>query len=269
LRYTNKFGKKNKWQVFTWYRIRDRTRFNIDDSESNFPLANNHFGLNTSLDYRLYKSNRSSTKLIYGNRDYRESNGQKLNFNSFGINTIFRNVFKREAGWHSYGIEATYLNKFFNQRELITDELNTFNWKEITSRLFYRYPITKDFDVTPSFKYKSRVDSNDDKFSYNQRKYSLLLEYKNNHTRLGITGSYIDRNHKTLEANDSNWDYLGLLEYKYFQLKLTGEEKLSKSLSLTLNSLIDNRISNKTNQKSIFFRSYEYSNVSGGLKYKF
>ena len=178
-------------------------------------------------------------------------------------------MFKRNAGWHSYGIEGGVITKFFNQKGETANTSNTFNWKDISAGIFYRYPITRELDLKPSLEYKTRIDSNTDKFSYNQLRPSLSLAYKNKKTGASLTGSYINRKYKTLEATDNNWSSLGKLKYQYFQVKLVGERKLNKKLSLTLTAYLNNRTSNKTNEKSIFFRAYDYYNVSIGLKYSF
>ena len=268
-RYINELTRKTTWQINSWYRIKNRDGINIDGSELNFPLGNNHLGFTTSLDFRLYKPNRSSVKLIYGNRAYKESNNKKLTYNAIGINTVIRNVFKRKAGWHSYGIEGSFITKFFNQKDLTVNATNTFNWRDMSAEIFYRYPITKELDVKPLFEYKKRIDSNKDKFSYNQLRPSLNIVYKNKKTEVNLISSYINREYITLEATDNNWTSLGKLKYQYYQLKLEGEHKLNKKLSLNLISFINTRKSNKTNENSIFFREYEYYNVSLGLKYRF
>lgn len=269
LRYNNELNKKTKWQVNTWYRIKNRDGINVDGSELNFPLGNNHFGLTTSLDFRLYKPNRSSVKLIYGNRDYKESNNKKLNYNAIGINTVIRNVFKRKSGWHSYGIDVNYLTKYFTQKDLISNNSSSFNWKDVSARMFYRYPLTKELDLSPDFEYKIRSDSNNDKFSYQQFKPSLNLTYKNKKADVNLIGSYINRKYKTLEATDNNWTSLGKLTYQYYQVKLESEYRLNKKLSLTLLGFLNNRMSNKTNINSIYFRGYDYYKISLGIKYRF
>jgi len=269
IRYINKLNKKTTWQANSWYKIKNREGENIDGSELNFPLGNTHFGLTTSLDFRLYKQNRSVFKIIYGNRDYKKSNGSDLNYNAVGATTVIRNVFKRKAGWHSYGIEGSYSNKFFQQKNLTTNTIAKFNWKDISAGVFYRYPLTKKLDLKPSLEYKTRIDSNTDKFSYTQLKPSLNLAYKNKKTTLGLTGSYSNRTYKTLLATDTNWKKLGKLNYEYFQIKLSAERKLNKKLSIHVNGFINNRTSNKTNTKSMYFRSYNYYNLSIGCKYRF
>jgi len=269
LRYSNKLHKNTTWQINSWYKIKNREGENIDGSELNFPLGNNHFGLTTSLNFRLYKQNRSEFKLIYGNRDYKKSNGSDLNFHSVGATTVIRNVFKRKSGWHSYGIEGGFINKFFQQKNLITNITAKFNWSDMRVALFYRYPITKKLDLKPSFEYKARTDSNNDKFSYTQLKPSLNLAYKNKKITLDLTGSYSYRKYKTLLATDNIWNKLGELNYQYFKIKLGVERKLSKKLSIAANGFLNNRTSNKTNTKSMYFRGYNYYNISVGFKYRF
>jgi len=269
LRYSNELNKNTKWQMSSWYKIKNREGENIDGSELNFPLGNNHFGLATSLDLRLYKQNRSFVKLIYGNRDYKKSNGFDLSYNAIGMSTVIRNVFKRKTGWHSYGVEADFVNKFFQQQKTSTNTTAKFKWKDMSAGVFYRYPITKKLDLKPLFQYKKRIDSDKDKFSYNQFKPSINLVYKNKKISLGLTGSYTSRTYKTLEATDNNWDKLGKLNYRFYQIKLEGERELNKKLSITTNCFLNNRKSNKTNTKSIYFRDYNYYNLSIGLKYQF
>lgn len=269
LRYINELNKKTTWQVNSWYKIKNREGENIDGSELNFPLGNNHFGLATSLDFRLYKQNRSIVKVTYGNRDYKSSDTHDLLYNSLGVNTIIRNVFKRKAGWHSYGIEANFINKFFNQKELATNVIAKFNWKDISAGLFYRYPVTKAFDIKPSFIFKKRLDSKQDKFTYTQLKPSLDLVYKKKKLEINLTTSYINRKYKTLLATDINNNDLGKLNYNYYQIKLVAEQKINKKLSILANGFLNNRTSNKTNTQSIYFRDYNYYNLSIGFKYRF
>lgn len=269
LRYINKLNKKITWKVNSWYKIKNREGENIDGSELNFPLGNNHFGLTTSLGFRLYKQNRSLFKIIYGNRDYKKSNGTDLCYNAVGVTTVLRNVFKRKTGWHSYGIEGSFINKFFQQKNLTTNVTAKFNWKDINAGIFYRYPLTNKLDIKPFLEYKTRIDSNKDKFSYTQLKPSLNLAYKNKKMTLGLTGSYSNRTYKTLLATDTKWNKLGKLNYHYFQVKLEAERKLNKKLSITANGYLNNRTSNKANTKSMYFRGYNYYNISVGFKYRF
>jgi len=269
LRYINELNKNTTLQVNSWYKIKNREGENIDGSELNFPFGNNHFGLTTSLDFRLYKQNRSMFKIVYGNRDYKKSNGIDLSYNAVGATAVIRNVFKRKAGWHSYGIEGGYSNKFFQQKNITTNLTAKFDWKDINAGIFYRYPLTKKLDLKPSLEYKTRIDSNKDKFSYTQLKPSLNLAYKNKKMSLDLTGSYSTRTYKTLLATDTNWDKLGKLNYQYFQVKLGVERKLNKKLSITANGYLNNRTSNKTNTKSMYFRGYDYYNISVGFKYRF
>ncbi|PHS07534.1 MAG: hypothetical protein COA88_08405 [Kordia sp.] len=269
LRYINKLNKKTIWRVDSWYKIKNREGENVDGSELNFPLGNNHFGLATSLDFRLYKQNRSVFKVVYGNRDYKKSNGSDLSYNAIGVTTVIRNVFKRKAGWHSYGIVGGFTNKFFQQKNLTTNVTAKFNWKDMSATLFYRYPITKKLYLKPSFEYKTRIDSNKDKFSYTQLKPSLNLAYKNNKMTLGLTGSYSNRTYKALIATDNSWNKLGELNYQYFQLKLGVERKFNKKFSITASGFLNNRTSNKTNTKSMYFRAYSYYNLCVGFKYRF
>jgi len=166
-------------------------------------------------------------------------------------------------------IDVNYLTKYFTQKDLISNNSSSFNWKDVSARMFYRYPLTKELDLSPDFEYKIRSDSNNDKFSYQQFKPSLNLTYKNKKADVNLIGSYINRKYKTLEATDNNWTSLGKITYQYYQVKLESEYRLNKKLSLTLLGFLNNRMSNKTNINSIYFRGYDYYNISLGIKYRF
>ena len=269
LRYQYKFSKKTNWHIATRFNIKDREGENIDGSELNFPLGYRHFDVDTGLNFRIYKPNRSYVRLLYGNRKYHETEQSQLAYNIIGGQGVFRNVFKRNTGWHSYGVQLNYSIKYFDRNLLLTGTKDSFNWKEFSLGTFYRFPLTKTLDITPNVQYKKRADSNKDKFSYTQWKPSLLMAYKTKKTRLELTASYINRKYNTLQATNTAGTNLGVLQYRYYQLRLNGEYKLNKKLSLLINGYINNRQSNKTNENSIYFRGYDYFNTSVGVRYTF
>ena len=269
LRYQYKFSKKINWHIAARFNVKDREGENIDGSELNFPLGYRHFGLATGLNFRIYKPNRSYIRLLFGNRKYLETEASQLAYNIVGGQGVFRNVFKRSAGWHSYGFRLNYAIKYFDRSMLLTGTKDSFNWKEFSLGTFYRYPLTKTLDITPDFQYKQRSDSYKGKFSYTQWKPSLLMAYKTKKTQLTLTASYINRKYKTLQATNTAGTNLGALQYQYYQLRVNGEYKLNKKLSLLVNGYINNRRSNKTNENSIYFRGYDYFNTSLGVRYTF
>jgi len=269
IKYENILSKKTKWQIQSRYNFRNRKGDNVDGSELNFPLGYGHFDFSTGMHYRLYKQNRSFIKIIYGNRNYKKTNTNEISYNSLGVNTIFRNVYKRDAGWHSYGIEASFINKYFQQKNQVENTNEKFNWKDVSVGAFYRYPVTKKLDVKPLFTFKKRIDSKNDKFTYTQLKPSLNIAYKTTKIHFDVIGSYVNRKYKTLEATNTDWNKLGKLKYTYYQLKVVAKMKLNKKLSVVSKSYINNRTSNKTNMKSIYFRDYNYYYTGIGLKYTF
>ena len=267
--YDYRFSNKTKWYNAIRFNIKDREGVNIDGSELNFPLGYKHFDVTSGLHFRLYKQNRTHAKLFYTNRVYNETEASNLSYNGIGGNLVFRNVFKSDKGYHSYGTELRLNNRFFKRHKVNNNTDETFRWLDFSSSIFYRLPVTKSLDVTPSFIFRNRKDSSADKFSFHQWRPALNLRYKNEVWNLDLTGSYVHRTYKTLKATNNQGTNLGALTYKYRQVNLEVARKLSKKLSLIGQGRWTTRISNKTNENAMFFRGYDYEYVGVGLRYIF
>ena len=269
LSYVNKISRKTDWFASARFNIRDREGENVDGSELRFPLGYRFYDITAGTNFRMYRQNRTYAKVFYGNKDYNETDRSDLAYDFVGANTIIRNVFRRPAGYHSYGVELNYVHKFFTNSKNASGAVNEkFTWRDFSSELFYRYPVTEQWQLRFSVAYKGRNDS-EKKFTYGQYKPALSIRYKTTDLLLNLTGNYVSRTYKTLRATASDNSDLGKLKYQYYQLRLEGELKLNKKLSIITNSFLNTRDSNKTNINSIYFRSYKTFYAGLGIRYRF
>lgn len=269
LRYEKEFNSKTSLRIQTHYNYRDRDGENFDDNELRTPLGYRQADISAGLFFRLYNQNRSFIEIEYGNRNFKDGETNDLYYNYYRINTIFRNVFKRAAGYHSYGIEASFMNRFFT-RSFVEDEPNTNrNWSYITLEPFYRIPLTEKWRVRPALEWSKRIDNDQGTFTYSQIKPSLEVRYKTDKWLVETTASLTNRKYSQLRATNSGGEDLGNLELKYYRLRVNAERKISKSLSITSEVYVNNRVSNRTDVASSFFRSYDYFYAGIGLRYTF
>jgi len=267
LRYENELSRNTKWLVTARYNYRDRDGENLDDSELRTPLGYAHVETTSTLHFRLYKQNRTLVELKYANRDYKDGLTNNLSYNLIGIRTVFRNVFKRRAGYHSYGVEASfnkrhYKRVFFDGLEATTKR----DWSYIDVEGFYRYPITENWQLRPSFQYMTRVDNDAGRFTYTQVKPTIAVSYNAESFSMDVTASYTNRNYDQLRATNTNGDDLGLLKFKYYRLRVNAEKQIAHNLFITANAYVNIRESNRTNQNSLIFRGYDHFYVGFGLK---
>ena len=250
-----------------WYRLKDREGLNADASDLAFPLGFNHYGVYSNLDFRLSRKNRSELRISYNTKNYDATETSELSYNAIAGKYVFRNIFRRKAGYHHYGFELDYSNRAFTRQ--LTTGTDTFNWRDLSAEVFYKYPISRPIDLRGSLSYKSRKDSNADRFSYNQISPALSLRYKKKTWDANFTTSYTLRNYKTIEAINIDEDNVGTLEYQYLRFNFNIEKSITKKFTVFLDGNIANRNSNRTDINSIFFRSYDYTNVSVGIRYRF
>lgn len=270
LRYQNTFRRNTKWEIIGRYNFRERDGENLDDSELRTPLGYGHLELSTSLAFRLYPQHRGKLSLRYANRDYKKGLEDNLHYNLYGAHLVFRNVFRRLAGYHSYGLELDVSRRIYER--VFTDPTESIeerDWSYAQVDGFYRYPISKTWQLRSGFAWGNRKDKNEDKFSYTEIRPSLHLSYKGKRFSMNFTGSYTARNFKVLRANDSEGNDLGLLKFDYTRLQLKAEHQLSDQLVMTFNGYINNRDSNRTNVNKLFFRSYDYYYTAVGLRFDF
>jgi len=267
LQYQYNFEKHTKLSTSVWYRLKDREGLNADASDLAFPLGYNHYGVYTNLDFRLSRLNRSELRIAYNTKNYDATETSELSYNAFTGKYVFKNIFRRKSGYHHYGFELDFSNRAFTRQRSSGND--TFTWRDISAEVFYKYPITKPIDIKGSFSVKSRKDSNQDRFSYSQLSSSLSIRYKHKTWDANVTTSYTLRNYETITAIDINSDTIGQLEYQYLRLNFNIEKSITSKFTLILDGNITNRDSNRTDVNSIFFRSYEYANVSLGIRYRF
>lgn len=270
LRYENEISNKTKLQVTSHYNYRDREGENLDDNELRTPLGYRHYDISAGLFFRLYRQNRSFLKVEYGNRNYQDGETNDLKYDYYSVQTVLRNVFKKPAGWHSYGIEVEYEKRLFDRTYYEDPTLNeTRDWSYLTLEPFYRWPITNKWRLRGGLEWSKRTDNDNGTFTYNQLRPSLELRYKTESFMVEAVGSYANRDYEQLNATNTNGEVLGKLNLKYYRLRANMDKKIGKNLYLTATAYTTNRVSNRTNGTTTAFRSYDYFYGGIGLKYRF
>ena len=267
LQHQYNFKKYLKLTTSAWYRLKDREGLNADASDLAFPLGYNHYGVYSNLNFRLSRLNRSELRIAYNTKNYDATETSELSYNAFTGKYVFKNIFRRNTGYHHYGFVLDFSNRAFTRQRASGDD--TFTWRDISAEVFYKYPISKPIDITAAFSVKNRKDSNQDRFSSSQVSPSLSFRYKTKTWDANVSTSYTLRNYETIAATDINGDNIGQLEYQYLRLNFNIEKSITSKFTLFLDGNIANRDSNRTDVNSIFFRSYEYANVSLGIRYRF
>ena len=267
LQYQYNFKRHTKLTTSAWYRLKDRDGLNADASDLAFPLGYNHYGVYSNLEFRLSQLNRSELRIAYNTKNYDATETSELSYNAFTGKYIFKNIFRRTTGYDHYGFELDFSNRAYTRQRASGND--TFTWRDISAEVFYKYPISEPIDIRAAFSVKNRKDSNQDRFSYSQISPSLSIRYKKKTWDANVTTSYISRNYKTIAATDINGDNIGQLEYQYLRLNFNIEKSITSKFTVFLDGKIANRDSNRTDVNSIFFRSYEYANVSLGIRYRF
>ncbi|MEM7187595.1 MAG: hypothetical protein AAF466_13140, partial [Bacteroidota bacterium] len=233
-------------------------------------LGYGHLELESALLFRLYKQNRARIALRYANRDYKDGLEDDLRYNLWGVDLVFRNVFKRLAGYHSYGVEINFSRRLYERSFFdveVPDEIR--DWRYVRAEAFYRYPFSTQWELRAGVAWGMRKDQDEDRFSYREVRPSIRLDYEGRRSSFRFTASYTSRGFEKLRATDSDGLDLGLLQFDYLRLQLRGEQKLAKNLALTYNGYVNNRNSNRTNVDKLFFRSYEYYYTGIGLQFEF
>ncbi|NQY06881.1 MAG: hypothetical protein HRT68_12010 [Flavobacteriaceae bacterium] len=270
LRYEKEISNKTKWQVTSHFNYRDRDGENLDDNELRTPLGYRHFDVSTRLFFRLYKQSRSFVEIEYGNRNYQDGETNKLWYDYVAVNTIFRNVFKNPAGYHSYGVEASFSKRFYERNYFDPEEADeTRNWTYFTAEPFYRIPITEKWRVRAGLEWQRRIDNDRGSFTYSQLRPSVELRYKTETFMAQLNGSYTNRGFNSLNATDVFGEVTGKLNLKYYRLRLEMEQKIGKNLYLTSDAYMINRESNRKNLNTTGFRSYQYFYAGIGLTFTF
>ena len=267
LEYQYDFKKSLELKTTVWYRLKNRDGLNADASDLAFPLGYTHYGIYSTLDFRWFKNNRSQFRLSYNSKHYDATETSDLSSNAFAGKYILKNIFKQRTGYHHYGIELNYSNKAFSRIQ--NSGTDNFTWHDAIAELFYKYPISKSLDMRGMLSYKIREDSNADRFSYRQIQPALHFRYREKAWDVDFTTSYTLRNYATIEATNSDDEVLGKLEYNYLRINLNVENNINDQLIVFLDGNFTHRNSNRTNINSIFFRSYDYANVSLGIRYRF
>ncbi|RNC87651.1 MAG: hypothetical protein ED556_00215 [Winogradskyella sp.] len=267
LQYDYDLREHTKLRTAIWYRLKDREGLNADASDLAFPLGYTHYGIYSRLDFRLHENNRSQLRISFNSKNYDATQTSELSYNAFAGKYAFKNIFKRRMGYHHYGFELNYNTKAFTRIQ--NSGTDNFTWQDASVQLFYKYPISKPIDIKAMLAYKIRKDNNDDAFSFKEISPALHLRYNTKSWDANFTTSYTLRNYDTIEATNSNDEFLGELEYKYIRFNLNIEKEINDKWTVFLNGNFTNRNSNRTNINSVFFRSYDYSDVSLGVKFRF
>ncbi len=269
-RYEKNFSRKTRLWLTSHWNLRDREGENLDDNELRTPLGYRHLDISAGLFFRLYDQHRGFINLEIGNRNYQDAESNDLQYDYYTINTVFRNVFERPEGWHSYGIEAQ-LSKRLYERTYFEPEVpkETRDWSYIVLEPFYRWPVSKNWRLRGGVEWSKRKDNNKGTFTYRQIRPSLELRYKNEKWLIETEGSYTIRDFDGLNATNSAEEILGKLNFKYYRLKVDIEYELGRKLYLTANMYVNNRNSNRTNINTITFRSYDYYYAGIGLRFEF
>ena len=140
------------------------------------------------------------------------------------------------------------------------------NWQYFSAEAFYRYPISRSLRLRSGVSFAGRNDNDTGRFSYQEISPSLELRYKTERVLLNLSGSYVDRNFQNLQATNTDNEEIGLLNLKYYRFRLALEYPITKHLTLTGDSYLISRVSNKTKLNSLVFRGYENYYTGIGLK---
>lgn len=267
--YKYSFKKNLRWDSSFQYKIKDREGENLDQNELNLPFGYKLFTLNSGLRYRLFKNNRSYTKLVLGNKKFDNSASRSVAYRFYGIETEFKNIQWKNHLLHSYGVELGYSKRDYSITNFSDNSNGDRNWNYLDASVFYRLPFSKKMYIEPRVSYQQREDKTNSIFGYHQIRPEVLFRFQTKKWDYKMNINYSFRRFDNLTAENEDEDPIGNLTYQYLRIRSSLEYEFKENLNFLVDLSILDRTSNNTNITTTAFRSYSNNYVGIGLRYNF
>ncbi|MGV6832374.1 MAG: hypothetical protein ACWA5P_12530 [bacterium] len=265
--YTLDISKYKSWENEIQYYQKDQNGLDADENELGTTFAYNLVNVDSKLNFRLYKSNRSFIGLHCGKKNFDPTETREVSYHKYGITAGFKNIKWTNHLLRSFGFTSSLIQRKYDITSIDEDEIATNGnrtWNYINFKGYLKIEMIKGLILYPSISYENRIDQSDNRFGYTELEPKLFLSYKNERIDTSVSVSYSKRNFTDLIVNQND-----LLSYDYIRLRFNLSYKVSDKLALIANTYFINRESNNNDLSAVTFRSYNNYYAGLGIRFAF
>ncbi|TPN87937.1 hypothetical protein [Aquimarina algicola] len=265
-RYDHKLNKKMSLLAEARFIRMARKGLGGDEDVLVNPLGYLQYGFSGGIDIEPVEQFHITANVFYNFRNYDSFGDRDLQYDEFGLRASAVHTFENRDLKHSIGVDAYIKKRLYDTFDASDDLPNGIrNWDYAKATLFYELPLSKNFEVEPSFSYYTRVDNIEDRSGFNQYGPGISLNFDNSITKISSSLSYMSRVFSSREARDNDGRIGENIKNNTANFGLDASHEINDNWSITATIFSRIRTSNNTDIDRRSFRAFKNQYAGVGV----